>query len=1061
MSDANPKQSFHEEIAERLIEQLRAGTAPWQRPWVAGQGADGLPMNPTTGNRYKGANAVVLLMQGRDDPRWMTYAQAQAAGAQVRRHEKGTTCQKWIFSQEQAKRDENGKPVVGADGKPERVTVQLERPILSLFKVFNAEQIDGLPPLEKRTLDWDPIKRAEDILSASGAQIYHGDQARAYYSPTRDEVHLPAKENFPSAGNYYATALHELAHWTGHETRLDRDLGNPFGSEGYAKEELRAEIASMILGRELGIGHDPEQHAAYVGSWIKVLQDDPLEIFRAAAEAEKIQGYMLAFEQKQVQDQKTQHAITEDQGISMQQQPEAQQSTVTPADSGRQAEDKSHPVPNAWHGEACRVFDEEMSKRMGGPYSQAQELYSNKEHARERIEDFHWDGRTPTEAEKLEEKELQSAIDEAESWLNENVYLNPTIKEKMYPTVSGRTINFDDDIVAYLKEMEATFESQELREAKIEPLAQAEGGRQYISVPFKDKDEAKELGAKWDRAKRSWYVPPGADAAVFDKWTAKPPAQENQPDSPTPLVDPDIDKWGDQQPRIEAPADSSTTSDSPDAEREIAPQAEGRQFLAVPYGERTAAKAAGARWDPAAKSWYAGPEADPDKIQRWAIDPAKAEQMPAMDPTEEFREALMQIGCDPDRFLEKGQRHPIMDGKKHRIAVVSDKGRELSGTYIGHLDGIKPAGYAKNHRSGIDITWKAKGYSSTPEQQAQLRAQAAEVQARRAAEQDRAQKAAQARVQGQIAQATPLQSPTPYLVGKGVTNVKPGLFTDSTGKDTFVPAYDADGTVWTMQYVKEDGTKRYAKDGKKEGCFHVVGGFDKLNDVPAIVLSEGLATAYSVSEGIDQATVAVFDAANLEVVAKALHAKYPEKPIVIAGDDDLATEKKEGINPGREYARKAAAAVNGKTVFPVFAPGEQSTDNKLFTDFNDLATRSQLGPDAVRRQVKAVVDEAVRQHRMADGIDDATQNVSLSTVDTAQALRTEKATIEQQTISQVQLARKAPTQEAMRARQSTTADMSQQLDRKEEREGLAHPDEQPEAGQKRSRVQRQARSISR
>lgn len=117
-----------------------------------------------------------------------------------------------------------------------------------------------------------------------------------------DSITMPERGQFPSADNYYATALHELGHWTGHPSRLDRDLSNPFGSEGYAKEELRAEISSMILGNELGIGHDPGQHVAYVGSWIKVLQEDPLEIFRAAADAEKIQAFVLAFEQQQVQD---------------------------------------------------------------------------------------------------------------------------------------------------------------------------------------------------------------------------------------------------------------------------------------------------------------------------------------------------------------------------------------------------------------------------------------------------------------------------------------------------------------------------------------------------------------------------------------------------------------------------------------------------------------------------------------------------------------------------------------------------------------------------------------
>ena len=107
------------------------------------------------------------------------------------------------------------------------------------------------------------------------------------------------KEQFPSAENYYSTLLHEVGHWTGHATRLNRDLSDPFGSIGYAREELRAEIASMIIGSELGIGYDPDQHAAYAASWIQILENQPLEIFRAAADGEKIHTYLQSLQQQQ------------------------------------------------------------------------------------------------------------------------------------------------------------------------------------------------------------------------------------------------------------------------------------------------------------------------------------------------------------------------------------------------------------------------------------------------------------------------------------------------------------------------------------------------------------------------------------------------------------------------------------------------------------------------------------------------------------------------------------------------------------------------------------------
>jgi N12 class adenine-specific DNA methylase/antirestriction protein ArdC/phage/plasmid primase-like uncharacterized protein len=307
MAVEKEEKPFSQVVAENLIAQLQAGTAPWQRPWKAGDPSAFLPMNPTTGKRYKGINSIHLMSQFRSDPRWMTYNQAANAGAQVRKGEKSTRIQIWHFTGEKNKLDENGVPYKDKDGNNIKVVYELERPFVTFARVFNAEQIDGLPPLQSKKLeqDWQVIERAERILAASGANITHSNGDRAFYRLATDSITLPEKEQFPSADAYYATALHELGHWTGHHTRLARDLAHPFGSEGYAKEELRAEIASMILGVEMGLGHDPGQHAAYVKSWIKVLQDDHMEIFRAASDADKIQKYVMAFEQEQTQQQST------------------------------------------------------------------------------------------------------------------------------------------------------------------------------------------------------------------------------------------------------------------------------------------------------------------------------------------------------------------------------------------------------------------------------------------------------------------------------------------------------------------------------------------------------------------------------------------------------------------------------------------------------------------------------------------------------------------------------------------------------------------------------------
>lgn len=295
---AEEKRPYAEEVAERIIAALEAGTAPWQKTWVPGRPGASLPYNPTTQKQYRGLNSLMLMMAGYSDTRWMTYKQAQAAGAQVKKGEKGTTIQYWSTQKTAVKRDDNGKPVTDDSGKTVKETHSFERPRVFSATVFNAEQIDGLPELvvDETSINWDSVERAETIISASGADIRHIEADRACYYPIADWIQMPERHQFAEATSYYAVLLHELGHWTGHSSRLNRDLTGRFGSDSYAKEELRAEIASLMIGDTLGLGHDPGNHVAYVQSWIRNLKEDPLEIFRAAADAEKIRAHILAYE---------------------------------------------------------------------------------------------------------------------------------------------------------------------------------------------------------------------------------------------------------------------------------------------------------------------------------------------------------------------------------------------------------------------------------------------------------------------------------------------------------------------------------------------------------------------------------------------------------------------------------------------------------------------------------------------------------------------------------------------------------------------------------------------
>lgn len=1384
---ARKRKPFHEVVAERLIQQLKEGTAPWQKPWH--EGAQGfMPTNPHTGKRYKGINAVKLMSAGYDDNRWMTYKQAEKMGAQVtsRARGNGESVQYWKFNEQRTKYDDNGKPVFDANGDPVKVNIPLERPRVFYATVFNAEHIDGLPPRERsgaqalvadaithghkladaleahigdtpdiqksiaattrmyedvnflrhasdeldaiqnspdadavsmaRTLlreaseraepfadnpqfqeqaqaieatqqafeqdTWERHQRAENILSGSGASIFHDQPNRAYYNSRTDEIHLPTKEQFDTSDRYYATALHELGHWTGHSARLDRDLANPFGSEAYAVEELKAECFSMLLGEELGIGHDPEQHAAYVGSWIRILENDPLEIFRATSDAEKMRGYVVGLEQQQEREQQHQNTATQElpgglirvnaqewwderaaeyeqgkteilRNIEAAQQagddvalsvetmaldaadralsalgerptdpervhivnpafdrivpPETvtrmreheQQRTdfvdffsnvdavaLGPAildalDSGEReqlgenveadiargdfqrvqdalhlmargdmeqlqenarqltgilASRGIHPahenatvrrIPaQAWWDDRVAYLDDRIEtlreeignvdndrelglveagihnvqreyEKLGARPSDPNLIYvvntntnvvSDFEHpaqavaptafdqapgrlvdrlvdhgvmdradaqltdavrdlrvstsiSREGDERIYqetsahvlgealpldWNGEVETlanvairdgdgesvqPAESPEQAEFYSLYAEHESGMHAWVadFDSPTecqrqayrlscISAYAQTDTSERdaqlqrasetqilTLMEQDSLMEHLRiadsgeidraaavldvmeplnnqgndfwrrhslpyDLEpferrldaATRYIEDQRTAQIDadhdrrigntapasdsPLQskidqqqrqvdmrnhEATGDRdtrQYIDVPYKEKDEAKALGARWDRKARSWYVPSGADVAAFSKWS------QSQPQ--------DVD-------------------------------GSKREYLAVPYSERKAAKAAGARWDKQAKSWYVGPSADRNELARWQPGAESNHQDPAMTPQQELAEALTSIGCT----VPAG--HPIMDGEPHRIPAQGDKPSEQAGFYIAHADG-HPAGFIANNRTGVETRWKSKGYALSDDEKATLHAEAATKLAERDAERERTYEDTAQRLSGQLKNASGLsQAGTPYHQAKGI-QAHHGVSTNKAGDTAYIPAYDAEGKHWTTQYVNKDGRKRFAKNSRKEGCFHSVGGLNGLADAPALVIAEGYATASTAAESLGYSTVAAFDSGNLKHVAEALHEKYPDKPIVIAGDDDQHQIKRHGRNPGREKAEQAAEAVNGVAVLPVFAPGEQKADSGAMSDFNDLAQKSSLGRDGVARQLHTAVEQAQR-----------------------------------------------------------------------------------------------------
>jgi len=237
---------------------------------------------------HRGVNLFVLGMSplafASGDPRWCSYRQALARGWQVRRGEKATPVYFYKPIEITDKTSES-------EGKTRRV------PILRAFSVFHASQIDGIAALAPADATKTVVERVEDaeiILKASGVPVWIGGD-RAFYNPAGDFIQLPPDEAFESPALRASVALHELSHASGHPSRLNRDLSGKFGSSAYSREELRAELSSLLVGSEIGLPTDIPNHASYVRSWLDVLKQDKREVFHAAADAQRIADYILGF----------------------------------------------------------------------------------------------------------------------------------------------------------------------------------------------------------------------------------------------------------------------------------------------------------------------------------------------------------------------------------------------------------------------------------------------------------------------------------------------------------------------------------------------------------------------------------------------------------------------------------------------------------------------------------------------------------------------------------------------------------------------------------------------
>ena len=285
--------NLYDEITSTIIAELEAGRLPWVQPWGSSAIAAPLamPKNAATGRHYSGINVLILwgavVARGFSCQSWLTFRQALSLGGNVRKGERGTTvvyADRFVPDGEKRRARETGEDAQAI-------------PFLKRFTVFSTDQCDGLPhdfvttpaPVPEGLI----LPEVETLVRESGADLRLGGD-KAFYSPALDYIQVPRPEAYFEPINWHRTALHELGHWSGHGSRLARDLSGGFGSKKYAQEELVAELTAAFTCATLGIT-PTVRHADYIASWLEVLREDNRAVVRAASAASKAADYLLAF----------------------------------------------------------------------------------------------------------------------------------------------------------------------------------------------------------------------------------------------------------------------------------------------------------------------------------------------------------------------------------------------------------------------------------------------------------------------------------------------------------------------------------------------------------------------------------------------------------------------------------------------------------------------------------------------------------------------------------------------------------------------------------------------
>lgn len=968
----NAEQRFTDDFISEVIEAVRNNTAPWQQSWPSGLMA---PYNAVKGNTYSGRNAVRLFMQGLKrgytDPRWATARQIKEMQGHIRKDEHGTGILYY------------GQRLVIDDDGTEKM-----RGVVRHYYVFNIEQTN-LPALQREALrEVTPdLPAFAELLAIHNPRMAPGEPM---YDPNSDVIHMLVKAAFTNDGEYYSAVFHEMGHWTGHESRLNRDLTHPFGTPGYAREELVAELSSFMLSLEHGLPFSPKQSHAYLQGWAERTEQELEDALR--------QGFKDATAAKNFIDAPLRERQQErEQQVELATPLTSRDEAETAPEKGRAVQTETTQEYQPKHGDVVRTYYTRTGK-IGA------EVRISISHHETRPICYHYIGKwgaasgvTPEELSK-EDAEWRTTrrgitiVDgPAAAIAFGNASLTITANEKNTERkISSATTAAEQSAATAAPEAEqaapAIEQSAEPVAPEVEQAAPvAEQSAETAAPETEQVTPATEQSAEPAAPEAEQAAPvaeQSAEAAAPEAEQVAPAAEQSaEPVTPeteqatptaaqsTATVAPEVEQAAPaaHKPDVRETSATTTTSKTSKSAEDAVVQAyvaerfdklfrraydeqamvaevmeTQRVYLAVSWDERHEAKALGAKWDGKKSCWYAPNKSLLPPLQKFNRQPSDYQRAGSGDSLEDLRAMAASMGLDVERF-------DTTPNVWHRVPVEGRR-TTIDGAYKiwQNADGVTGA-TIKNLVTGETRAWSDRGARRDPVPDiVQRAAQLNREEQIQAQDQVRAQLNI---MRGQDALAAYKMLPDargdePYFARKHMTSshgikrledgtmVIPLINGERVGEWADTPKDRYLGLV-SLQTIAPDGTKMLMKQAAKSGAYFPIGS-PAARAVPThIVLAEGIATAeaaHQILAGGDRRVLAVaaIDAGNLVHVASTLQQMFPAAKKIIAVDNDLGTEQKHGKNSGVVAARAVAAK------HPEYALAIPEPIDGKNTDWNDV-----------------------------------------------------------------------------------------------------------------------------